>query len=263
MIQGMNAKEKLSNTKEMVLKENEAGELLKKGREYFNRGEFQNSQTILNEVIEIDDKNIEALFLLANLFHRKGEIGKAIKSFNRVLLLDPCHTDAAVSLSVLYNDIGKYEEAKKIFDKANERVKSRNSGNLMEDLHINKKFSQKHFEIADLYMTYNRYDEALFEYNKATHLDPDNLEARVKVAKVYAKKGFMGKAFEELRKVKNEAPNYPPARIALGILHYGNGNILDAQTEWEKILAKEPGNKEAAMYINLSKTATETSLTSQ
>jgi tetratricopeptide (TPR) repeat protein len=234
-------------------------QLLKTARECFDKQEYKKAQVVLSEIIESDDRNVDALFLLANIFHINGEIGKAIKAFTKVLNLNPEHTDAAISLSVLYNDIGQYEDAKKVFDTANERVKGKNKGSgLMEDKHINKKFASKHYEIADLYLSYNRYDEALFEFNKVIGLDPENLEARIKIAKVYAKKGFIAKAIEELRNLKNEEPSYAPARIALGVIHYGNGNVLEAQAEWEKVLMKDPFHAEASMYMNLSKTATET-----
>ena len=235
-------------------------ELLAKGEDCFKRGEYTKAQKILSDLIDEDPKCVDAYFYLANIFHLNGEIGKAIKAFNKVLSLDPNHTDASISLSVLYNDIGRYEEAKKIFEVAGERVKSPGQGKGLEDKHVNKKFALKHFELAEMYMSYNRFDEALFEYNKSVGLDPENLDARVKVAKVYAKKGFVSKAFEELRRVKNEHPSYMPARIALGVLHYSNGSILEAQSEWEKVLIKNPGNEEAHMYLNLSKTATETTL---
>lgn len=236
-------------------------QLLKSARECFEKLEYKKAQVILNEIIESEDNNVEALFLLANIFHINGEIGKAIKAFNKVLNINPEHTDAAISLSVLYNDIGQYEDAKKVFDTANERVKGKNKGSgLMEDKHINKKFASKHYELADLYLSYNRYDEALFEFNKVVGLDSENLEARIKIAKVYAKKGFTSKAIEELRNLKNEEPSYAPARIALGVIHYGNGNVLEAQSEWEKVLMKDPFHSEANMYLNLSRTATETNL---
>ncbi|WP_127715649.1 lipopolysaccharide assembly protein LapB [Halobacteriovorax sp. HLS] len=238
-----------------------ANELLEKGKACYNGGEYKKAAAIFNELIEIDPKAIEALFYLANIFHINGEIGKAIKAFNKVISLDPTHTDAAISLSVLYNDIGHYEDAKKVFNQANERVKSRAHGSEgIDDQHVNKKFAIKHLELADLYMTYNRYDEALFEYNKVASLNPEDLEVRIKVAKVYAKKGFISKAIDELKTLKNESPNYINGRIALGVLQYGNGSILEAQAEWEKVLSLEPHNSEAAMYLNLSQTATETSL---
>ncbi|MDD0854814.1 tetratricopeptide repeat protein [Halobacteriovorax sp. GB3] len=233
---------------------------LTRGIEAFKKGEYAKASTLFNEVIEVDGKNVDAFFYLANIFHIRGEIGKAIKAFNKVLEIDPNHTDASISLSVLYNDIGHYENAKKVFEKANERVKAKKTGEGIEDKHINKKFAIKHLEIADLYLTYNRFDEALFEYNKVVALDPENYEARIKVAKVYAKKGFSSKAFDELQRLKNENPSYQPARVAMGVLYYGNGKILEAQSEWERVLSMDPKNSEAAMYLNLSKTATETSL---
>ena len=224
-------------------------QLLKTARECFEKQEYKKAQMLLSEIVESDAQNVDAFFLLANIFHINGEIGKAIRAFNKVLNLNPEHTDAAISLSVLFNDIGQYEDARKVFETANERIKGKNkTTGLMEDRHINKKFASKHYEIAELYLCYNRYDEALFEYNKVISLDPENLEARIKIAKVYAKKGFISKAIEELRSLKNEQPNYAQARIALGVLHYGNGNVLEAQAEWEKVLLKDPFHSEASMY---------------
>lgn len=237
----------------------------RKAKELYDNQELKKSLLLLNDIIETekDDKELlsQTFFLMANIFHLKGEIGKAIKAFNKCLSLDPSHTDASISLSVLYNDIGQYEEAKRIFETANKRVKSGQNNEFLEDGHINKKFASKHFELAEMYFTYNRHDEALFEYNKVKNLDPSNLEVRIKIAKTFAKKNFINKAFDELQLLKNEVPNYLPARIALGVLLYGCGKILEAQTEWEKILTKDPRNEEALMYLNLSRTATETSLT--
>lgn len=239
-------------------------DLINRGKDCFQKGEYKKAKGIFNEIIEDPSSAgnvlIEAFFHMANIFHIQGEIGKAIKAFNKVLEMEPGHTDASISLSVLYNDIGHYEDAKKVFDKANQRVKQSSNQGGVEDVHINKKFSMKHLELADMYSSYNRYDEALFEYNKVIALDPANLEARIKVAKVYAKKNFMAKAFDELKKLKNEHPSFLDGRVALGILYYGTGKILEAQNEWENVLARDPGNSEASMYMNLSKAATETSL---
>jgi tetratricopeptide (TPR) repeat protein len=234
-------------------------DLMKKAKESFQKNDLKTASLLLNEVIEQNPQSTEAFFYLANVFHLRGELGKAVKGFQRVLELDPHHTDAAISLSVIYNDIGKYEEAKAIFEKANNQVKN-NQGQGLSDPHLNRKFSLKHYEIGEMYASYSRYEEALFEYNKAVNLDPDNLELRIKIAKTYTKKGFTSKAFEELKRLKNEHPGYMPARIALGLLYYGNGNIIEAQAEWQNALSRDPDHAEAQMYLNLSRGATETNL---
>ncbi len=234
-------------------------DLLKKAKDAFQKNDLKTASLFLNEIIEQNPNATEAYFYMANVFHLRGELGKAIKAFSRVLELDPNHTDAAISLSVIYNDIGKYEEAKAIFEKANSQVKNTQTQGLT-DPHLNRKFSLKHYEIAEMYASYGRADEAIFEYNKAATLDPDNLEIRIKMAKAYTKKGFTSKAFEELKRLKNEHPGYMPARMALGLLYYGNGNVLEAQSEWQNVLGREPNHAEATMYLNLSRGATETSM---
>ena len=50
------------------------------------------------------------------------EYKKAILAFERALNLDPFHTEAAIALSSLYNDVGKYREGAAVFFKAKKRV---------------------------------------------------------------------------------------------------------------------------------------------
>ena len=235
-------------------------ELLANGEELFKKNSLKQAYILFEEAILLDPKSAKAYFYTGNIFHIRGELGKAIKAFNKVLELDPGYTDASICLSVILNDIGHYEKAQKVFESANKKVKSEVSG--LQDPHINKKFSLKHFEIAEMYYTYNRYDEALFEYNKAVGLDPENLEIRVKVAKVYSKKGYISKALEELRGLKSEYPNYVPARVAIGLLHYSQGSTIEAQSEWQSAILKDPSNAELKMYISIASEATETNLNS-
>ena len=234
-------------------------DLMRKAKEAFQKNDLKTASLFFNEIIDANPNSTEAYFYQANIFHMRGELGKAVRGFNRVLKLDPHHTDASTSLSVILNDIGKYEEAKAVFDKANQHVKMTPQSGLAEP-HLNKKFSLKHFEIAEMYASYQRWDEALFEYNKASSLDPDNLENRIKVAKLYSRKGFASKAFDELKRLKTEQPGYLPARMALGLLYYGNGNTIEAQAEWQGVLSRDPSHAEATMYLNLSRSATETNL---
>lgn len=235
-------------------------QLLSNGVELFNKNSLSKAMKLFEEVIDINPKASDAYFYMGNIFHIKGQLGKAVKAFNKVLEINPSHTDASISLSVILNDIGKYEEAKSIFENANKQVKKEKQG--VNDPHVNLKFSAKHYELAEMYFTYSRYDEALHEFNKASALDESNLEIKIKIAKVYSKKGFLSKAIEILRKIKSENLNYIPARVALGLLHYGTGNVIEAQNEWQNALQKDPGNEELQMYIKLSSNATETTLSS-
>lgn len=231
---------------------------LEKARSLYQKQMIKEALMLLEDHLQKYPNSVEAYFISGNIFHLQGQLGKAIKAFRKVLELDPKHTDAGISLSVILNDIGKYEEAAKVFETTNNKV---HQADLRKsDPHINRQFSLKHYELAEMYYVYDRFDESLFEYNKALALDPDNLSIRIKIAKVYSKKGFVSKAIEELKKLKSEYPGHIPARMSLGLLFYGQGKVIEAQSEWKNALLKEPGHEQALMYLKLSQGATETTL---
>ena len=115
-----------------------------------------------------------------------------------------------------------------------------------------------------------KFGNILFgDFRKKGEKDTDYEKEIFQTIRDWIKGDFMGKSpkraintiVNELSRLKNEYPAYAPARVALGILYYGNGNIIEAQTEWEHVLGREPQNSEASMYLNISRTATETTLT--
>lgn len=236
----------------------DVNQLKNKAKNYYKEAQYEKSLGVLKRIMDSGYDDEDVYFLKANIMHINGKISEAIKNFKKVLEINDEHTDAMISLSVLYNDIGKYEAAQKYFELADRKVKQGSGGVI--DTHINKKFSGLHFEIAEMYFTYGRHDEALSEFKKAYELNPQNLSIKVKIAKVYERKDFKAKALDELLQLKRIAPNYVPGRLALGLHYYSLGKIIEAQNEWHNILKKEPANKEARMYLTLSKSATEVNL---
>ena len=65
--------------------------------------------------MSVSSEKNTALHLQGTQYYLHGNLSKAIASFKKILADDPKHTDAAISLSIIYNDIGKYDEAKRIY----------------------------------------------------------------------------------------------------------------------------------------------------
>lgn len=221
-------------------------------QDLLSRKEFSKAEPLIREKIKKDPHDPDAHYLLGVMHYFQGQLGATVDSLKMALSFDPRHTDAAICLSVLYNDIGKYEEAKKIFEQANQSVAHKRTG---DDVQIDRKFAVKHLELADLYFRYRRHDEAIEEYGKAARLDPSNLDILIRRAKAFAKKGFLTRAMQELQQMKREHPHFIPARLQLGLLHYSQGNILDSELEWETILEIQPQHREAHAYLQMAKRA--------
>lgn len=224
----------------------------KRIQELINRKEYGKAEALIKEELRRDPDNADAHYFLGIMYYYQGDLGHTVENLKKCLMIDPRHTDAAICLSVLYNDIGKYDEAKRVFEQANQSVAHKRTG---DDPGIDRKFAVKHMEVADLYFRYRRYDEAIEEYSKAALLDPTAFEIRIRRAKAYAKKGFVTRAIQELQQLKSENPRFIPARIQLGLLHYSQGNLLDAELEWEQTLEVDPTHREAAAYLEMAKDA--------
>ncbi len=221
-------------------------------QDLLSRRQFSIAEPIIRKKIHDEPENPDAHYLLGVMYYFQGQISLTVENLKKALTIDPRHTDAAICLSVLFNDIGKYDDAKKIFEQANQSVTHKQA---IGDPAIDRKFSVKHMELADLYFRYRRYDEAIEEYGKAARLDPSTLDIRIRRAKSYAKKGFLTRAMQELQQLKREHAEYIPARIQLGLLHYSQGNILDAELEWENVITIKPNNREALAYLRMAKKA--------
>lgn len=87
-------------------------DLLEEARRSFIDGNYKVAEPILQQLIFKNTKNPEVYQMLATIFYDQGKFTKAIQTFKRALEIDPTYTDASVGLSIILNDLGKYEEGR-------------------------------------------------------------------------------------------------------------------------------------------------------
>ncbi len=223
-------------------------DLLRMAREDVARNSLSSAEKTLEQAILINNQIPDAFYLLGYVYTKKGKFKKAILAFERTLSLDPFHTEAAIALSSLYNDVGKYKEGASVFHKAKQRLQRTLPG---FDPQISQMLAQKHFEVGLLYSRFERFQEAYHEFTKALNLDPDSVSYSLHMAKCLGKTGDKEGAIRVLRRVIETNPKNVEARIQLGILYHSQQRLQDAQSEWQEALALAPDNKSAQMYLNM------------
>lgn len=224
----------------------------------FISGNYKIAEALLTQLILHNNRNPEVYQMLATLYYDKGQFNKAIKTFKRALEIDPSYTDASVGLSIILNDLGRYEEGKKIFEDAQvmlERKKGKS------DPWLDEKLASKHEELADLYFQYQRYSEALEQLFKAQKLSTRRAELTMRIADCFVKTGDSERAIRDLRQLIREYPQFIPARLKLGLIYYNNNLLVEATEQWESILLRDPDHSEALKYLKMANAAGITSLT--
>lgn len=235
--------------------ESGADDLLSSAKEFFRSGRYAASEPLLNQLILNGAKDREIFHMLGTIYYDQGKFNKAIRAFKRALEIDPSFTDASVGLSIILNDLGRYDEGKKVFEEAKGLLAK---GGAKEDPYVNEKLALKHDELGELYFRYQRFMEALEQYYKALNLSSRKPELTMKVVETLIKVGESAKALKELRSLINAYPTFLTARLKLGVSLYESGDTLAAVEEWERVLERQPENSEAKRLLSLAQATGQT-----
>jgi tetratricopeptide (TPR) repeat protein len=173
-----------------------------------------------------------------------------VKAFRRALDIDPGHTDASLGLSMVLNDTGRYEEARKVFTEGRDKLQQVKKEQL--DSFLVEQLATKHMELGDIYFQCQRYEEASDQYFEAYKYTTDKLKVRMKIVECFIKKNEWGRAIKELRLIAQEHPNAVDARLKLGLLYYKQNQTVEAVEQWEAILLRDPEHPEALKYLKMA-----------
>jgi tetratricopeptide (TPR) repeat protein len=222
-------------------------------------GHVAAAKDLLQDLDHGGQSTAELQYLLGTIFHRENKFAEAVDRFKRALQIDPRFTDAAISLSIIYNDTGHYQEGKQVFEQA-EKAAFQKSTSPTPSIVLAREISNKHLELGNLYRKLQRFDEAANEFLKAARVDSENFDARILLAKTHGQRGQMKLAQSELEKLVREHPDHVPARIHLALLYFAVGNTVDAQIELHEAQLKDPGNEQVKMYLQMTRGTTESTI---
>ncbi len=226
-------------------------ELLETAREHFREGNYRVSESLLQQLVLSDGKNSEVFHMLATIYYDQGKFNKAIRTFRRALEIDPTFTDASVGLSIILNDLGRYEEGKKVFLDAQEALSRKT---IAVDSYAHEKLALKHDELGELYFQYKRIGEALEQYQRALALSTRKPELKMKIVECYSRRAEdddIARAISELKSLTAEYPTFVPARLKLGLLYYNTRQVVAAVEQWESVLLRDPQHPVALKYLQM------------
>lgn len=232
-------------------------EMFQEARQAFLNGDDLTAEPLLQQLLLRNGRNVEVHQMLATICYNRGKFNKAIQHFKRALEIDPTYTDASVGLSIILNDLGRYDEGKKIFADARERLEKSKG---KPDPWIDEKLASKHEELADLYTQYSRHNEALEQLLKAQKLSSRKPEITVRIAEAQMSLGNVDRAVKDLKSLLREYPHFIAARLKLGLILYNSHNVADAVEQWESILMRDPAHPEALKYLKMAQAAGITSI---
>jgi tetratricopeptide (TPR) repeat protein len=223
--------------------------LLQRGREHFRAGQYDKAEKSLSPLARERIPFADVYSMLGSICYQKGRLLDALALFDEALRLNPGYTEAALNLALTYNDLGKYEESKRVYQRM---IASRkDSGPDHVDPFVKGKIANMHADVATAYEQAGLHEEAAQEYRRALSLCPTFVDLRTRLGSCLRAAGNLTAAEREFAKAKKEHPNLVGPRLQLGMTFYAAGRRSDAAREWREVLAMEPANKFAKLYLRL------------
>ncbi len=225
-------------------------QLLTLGREHYEKREFDKAEHYLKQVMERGVLYADIYNMLGVIRHDQGQLEDAQAAFEEALHINPNYTEAALNLAVTYNDLGRYEEANRIYTAAMQHGEEA-PGKL--DPFVKGKIANLHAEVAQAYADAGMLAESMHELRKAILLCPHFADLRLRLANLYRQKGDLEAARFEIEEALRHRSNYVPGLLSLGVVLLALGKTEDAIKRWEEAIALDPENKSAGMYLRMAK----------
>jgi tetratricopeptide (TPR) repeat protein len=168
--------------------------------------------------------------------------------FNEALRINPAYTEAALNLVVTCNDLGKYAEAKDVYEKA--MAASKRAPREIDPF-AKGKIANMHAGVGAAYRGVSLFEEAVREYEHALALCPTFVDIRTELGNTRRELGDLPGAIQELERVRAENPKFIAGRLRLGLAYHAAGRRDDAAAEWRAVLATDAENSAAKMYLAL------------
>lgn len=219
-------------------------------REHYEAREYDKAEPLLEQIVREHRGFADMFNMLGVIYHTGSRFSQAETAFKEALRLNPRYTEAALSLAVTLNDLGRYVEAREIYARA---IETSRAEPRYIDPFAKGKVANMHAATGDAYIGLGMLDHAAREYRAALELCPTFVDIRNKLGSTLRDLGDKEGALAEYQLCKEQVPKFVAARVNLGVTLYALGRKDQARAEWESVQADDPGNKSARMYLDIMK----------
>ncbi|MEM9449007.1 MAG: tetratricopeptide repeat protein [Cyanobacteria bacterium P01_E01_bin.6] len=186
---------------------------------------LEETQIVLQKIIEIIPEYVNALFNLGVLNERRGNIGQAIEIFSSLV-------DKKVSPELIYYHLGYCHRKEAEYEKAVEMLES--------SIHFDPDFSYAYEELGKCFLHMQDIEKAEYFFHYAISLKPDSFNIYSELSVCSKVKGDLDGAISLLKKAIKYNENFAEAYSNLGSLLYEKEKTEEAIEHLIKALDLEP-----------------------
>ncbi len=198
----------------------------------------------------------------ADVYNMKGLIhyalgrrSEAVKAFEKALRINPAYSETSLNLVVVYNELGKVDQAQSVYDLAKKATGLHVVGGKESylDPYVSGRLANMHAELGAIYKDLGIFEKAVYEYRSALEMKPGLVDVLTQLGIVYRDMKDYSLSIKMLEEAVMNNSRFTGARLQLGLTYHAMGELPRAKAEWLKITREDPNNMMANMHLNFLK----------
>ena len=195
------------------------------GQAYIGEKKYPEATEAFRKYAEIAPEDAKAFHELGRSLAAQGQTTEAVKQFRQALRLDPAYVEPLAMLATLdarQNRLGRALETVQA-----QMAKIEATG-------------RHHFLLGQLYRASNQIDKAEQSFKKAVELQPDLNAAYAQLASIYVTTNRQDEAIASLERGLEQDPENVPVMMLKGMVQHQKADLGAAQETYEELLGVNP-----------------------
>jgi len=225
---------------------------------YLTSGEITDAENLINEVISLEAKNKDALYVLARIRKLQNRTDDLINIYLKIIETDPNDINAYLDLGFTYLQSKKIEQAESISDRMQKASKDNaealylkgavrfSQGNIEEAMILFRKslkikvLTGAYYFLGLCHFGKGDLEQATGDFQKVIDNRPDLIQPYLLLAAIHLKKGRPEEAEKELKKALGIDENNAIAHNLLGSVYLAQNKGDMAMEEFDKAIEFNP-----------------------
>jgi tetratricopeptide (TPR) repeat protein len=230
-------------------------EIHDKVRIYHSVSRFEAAEKLLLSTIDEYGSLANLHNLLGVTYHKQSKFADAIVQFTKALKINPNFVEAGLNLSATFCDLGRYDDAKTVF---NEVLATTPSHKKQPELILGR-LANHHAQCGHLYAQNNLPFDAISEYKRALTLFERMPDVKISLGQIYFKTNQLDRALYEFQDAVRMFPDEAQAHLWLGICLWKMDRKDQAVRSWETSRNLDETSGLARSYLLFAQKTTKTS----
>lgn len=206
------------------------------GSIYFEQKKYFEANREFRNAVKLDPKALEAYLYLSVIYAEQRKYAEAIVVLKDLLHADPDNLLGHYYLAKRYADMGMNEESERWFRKT---------------LALKPDFESAVVDFGLLLEKENKLAEAIKVYNGFIEHNPDRVDMKLRMGKVYLRNQKYPEAARVMEDLLKRDPSNREVRLTLGIAYFLSGptNYDRACDEFRRVLKEDPFEHRAIYFL--------------